>query len=465
MKRLLPYPASIRVRFLLISAITVGLALALTAALLVSLFSSNISKRIEDELGGYVKSLAGAISFDTNGNVNRPKGPVDQRFNEPYGGLYWQIVDDSRAQTIRSQSLWDTKLDLPEDAHTDGSIHHYLLPGPDGSQLIVQERMIRVAAPEGPRALRLAVAVDEATLGEARSAFLRDIAPALAILALFLIGGSIVQLAFGLRSLTSLKEGIDRIRERRDLKLSGTYPSEFESTVTAVNQLIETQSQMIDKARSRAADLAHGLRTPLTVLSNDALTLRDKGEIAMADELDHLAEVMRSHVERELALSRLAARPELRRSDTDIDSAISEIIRTLKRTPQGETLKFIVEGRSPLSVPVDPHDFRELAGNLLENAVKWASHTVSVRWASKGGETVLCIADDGPGVPEDQIANLTRRGWRLDSSLPGSGLGLSIVREIADIYTLGFIVENSKAKEQGTGLTVTLTFPGGNEPY
>lgn len=451
-------PASIRGRFLLTSALTVGLALVLTAILLVSLFSSNIRQRIDAELTGQISTIAGTIAFNANGELSRPRGALDRRFSEPYGGYYWQIMDDARGKVLRSTSLWDMALDLPDDGQTNGEIHRYTLPGPDNSSLIVQERMITVAAPDGPRRLRIAVAVDDKTLADARSSFIRDIVPAMAGLALFLIGASIAQLAFGLKALDSLSRGIDRIRERRDTQLSGSYPSEFESTVKAVNQLLETQELMIAKAKSRAADLAHGLRTPLTVLSNDALTLREKGETEMADELEHLAAVMRNHVERELALARLSARPDLRRADTQIARALQELIRTLKRTPSGEELTFTLQGAEGETVPVDPNDFRELAGNLLENAVKWATSEITVTWGRRNGLLRLTIADDGPGVPEASLANLTQRGWRLDNAAPGSGLGLSIVREIVEIYGIGMTVRNGNPETGSTGLAADLAF-------
>ncbi len=440
---------SIRGRFLVLSALTVGLALALTAALLVSLFSSNIRKRIDLELTNQINTLAGALTFDVAGRLNRPSGPLDPRFAVPYGGLYWQIVDDANGQTLRSVSLFDTALDLPADTHTDGTVHHYLLPGPENLTLIVLERQVRVAAPDGQRAIRIAVAINGRALEEARNGFVRDIAPALAALGLFLVGASIAQLAFGLRPLSSLNEGIDRIRERRDTRLTGDYPAEFQSTVTAMNQLLETQGSMIEKARRRAADLAHGLRTPLTVLSNDALTLRERGETALADELDHLAATMRAHVERELALARIAASPDLRGGDSHIAKLVGDVIRTVSRTPAGEGIAFAVEGPVTLTAPVDPGDFREIAGNLIENAAKWAKSRVVVAWGRDEAAIWLRVADDGPGVPPAEIANLTRRGWRLDSAKPGAkpgaGLGLSIVREIATVYGMEFTLQNDEA--------------------
>ncbi|HWU64218.1 MAG TPA: HAMP domain-containing sensor histidine kinase [Ensifer sp.] len=442
--RRITWLSSIRGRFLLLSALMVGLALALTAALLVSLFSTNIRKRIDLELTSQINTLAGALTFDAGGRLLRPAGSLDPRFGIPYGGLYWQIVDDSAGQTMRSVSLFDTLLELPADTHTDGTIHHYLLPGPENRTLIVLERLVRVAAPGGQRAIRIAVAINSLALEEARNGFVRDFAPAMAALGLFLIGASIAQLAFGLRPLSSLSDGINRIRERRDSRLTGDYPLEFQSTVTAMNQLLDAQGAMIEQARRRAADLAHGLRTPLTVLSNDALTLREKGETALADELDHLASTMRAHVERELALLRIAARPDLRRGDSDVPKLVSDVIRTVSRTPNGEEITFSTAGPASLTASVDPGDFREIAGNLIENAAKWAKSRVEIAWGNDGGRIWFRVIDDGPGVPQTELANLTRRGWRLDSAKPGSGLGLSIVREIAAVYDMEFALENDR---------------------
>ena len=445
MMRRMKWLTSIRGRFLVLSALTVGLSLALTAVLLVSLFSNNIRKRIDFELTNQINTLAGALAFDNSGKLIRPSGSLDPRFDIPYGGLYWQIVDDVASQTMRSVSLFDTMLALPADTHTNGTIHHYMLAGPEGRTLIVLERLVRVSAPGGPRPIRIAVAINNRALEEARDGFVRDIAPALATLGLILVGASIAQLAFGLRPLSSLSEGIDRIRERRDSRLTGDYPAEFQTTVKAMNQLLDTQGAMIEKARRRAADLAHGLRTPLTVLSNDALTLRERGETAMADELDHLAATMRAHVDRELALSRIAARPDLRGSDSHIGKLVGDVIRTVRRTPEGEEIDFSTEGSASLTAPVDPGDFREIAGNLIENAVKWAKARVVVAWGIDAGRIWFRVTDDGPGVRPEELTNLTRRGWRLDSAKPGTGLGLSIVREIATVYDMDFELHNDEA--------------------
>lgn len=443
-------PISIRARFLLVSLVTVPLALSLAALFMVSIFSANLERRLDVELTGHINNIAAALRFAPDGSPQRPAGFFDKRFDEAYGGLYWQIGDQTSPGRLRSQSLWDYTLPLPETATSDGAVHRYEIAGPDGSRLTAEERRITVSTPAGLRTFRIAVAADRKPLDDASLGFAMDILPYLAGLALFLIGASVIQVVFGLKPLAALTQGLDRIRERRGGRLEGVLPKEFEPVEGAVNRLLDTQAKSIARARARAGDLAHGLKTPLTVLSNDALTLRGRGETEMADEIDRLVQLMQGHVEAELARSRLVASAEMRQSDADMEKIVGQVVRTLKRTPQGEMLEWRIDIGAPPDVPLDPHDLRELVGNIVENAVKWAVGEVTIRWKDRQ----LMVLDDGPGVDPDRIGSITGRGVRLDSRVPGSGLGLSIVREICEIYGLELAIDN---RPEG-GLRVSVRF-------
>ncbi|PZU88908.1 MAG: ATP-binding protein [Shinella sp.] len=445
---------SIRSRFLLVSLVSVALALVMASVVLVSLFTRNLETRIDDELTGHVDNIAGALRFAADGTLQLPERPVDRRFEEPYGGLYWQVEDDARKSELRSASLWDYSLPLPEDEQETGAIHRYRLPGPEGSSLIVQERKIVFAAPDGRRAIRVAAAIDGSVVADARRAFAFDIIPYMVALAVFLIAASLAQLTYGLRPISSVSEGLDRIRERRAERLTGSFPRELRGVVAAVNQLLDAQSRLIDKARARAADLAHGLKTPLTVLSNDAATLRERGDTEMADELSHLAGVMKTHVEHELTRSRIAASADLRKSDADLATSLGIIVRTLKRTPRGEELTWNIEVPTGIEVGVDPLDLQEMLGNILDNAVKWGRSTIRVEAKRRDGRPVLAIEDDGPGADPAGLRTIMQRGTRLDLTTPGTGIGLAIVRDIADVYGLEIEAENVAAG----GFRVTIRF-------
>ncbi|MBW8299870.1 MAG: HAMP domain-containing histidine kinase [Hydrogenophaga sp.] len=445
---------SIRRRFLIVSAASVLLAMVLAAMVFVSLFSRNLERRIDEELTGHINLFAGTLRFAADGTLDLPDRPVDRRFTEPYGGLYWQVEDDRNKRQLRSPSLWDYALPLPADTHEPSAVHRYTLPGPDGADLIVQERQIIVAAPEGPRPVRVALAIDARTLTEAQRAFVLDIIPFMVALAAFLIAASLAQLTFGLRPISSVSEGLNRIHERKAERLDGRYPKELQGVVDAVNRLLDAQSDIIEKARTRSADLAHGLKTPLTVVANDAATLKERGQAEIGEELAHLASVMQAHVDRELARSRIAATAELRASDADVATAVDRIVRTLKRTPKGGDLAWRVDVAPGVTVEVDPHDLEELLGNILDNAVKWSRSMIGVTLDRVGTRPRLVIEDDGPGADPADIKRMTERGIRLDSQTPGTGIGLSIVKDIASVYDLGIEITNREAG----GLRVSISF-------
>ncbi|NWJ27715.1 HAMP domain-containing sensor histidine kinase [Rhizobium sp. RM] len=444
-------PLSIRVRFLLVSLVTVPLALSLASLFMISLFKANLERRLDAELSGHLNNIAASLQFSAEGHVERPSGFFDKRFTEAYGGLYWQISEGGASTAMRSQSLWDFTLAVPVETAGDGSVQRFSIPGPDNTMLTAQQRQIFVPSPGGLRSLLITVAADRQPLEDASRRFSFDILPYIAGLAIFLIGASVAQVVFGLKPLATLTTRLDRIRERRSGRLDGVLPVEFEPVEKAVDRLLDVQAQSLAKARARAGDLAHGLKTPLTVLANDALTLRQKGESEIADEIERLVILMRGHVDAELARSRIVIDAEMRQSDADIGKIVGQVVRTLKRTPAGETLDWRISvEESSVEVPVDPHDLRELIGNILENAVKWASATVVVAWSDRR----LTVADDGPGVPPDRIRQMTERGVRLDTDVPGSGFGLSIVKEICSVYGLTLSIENC----QGSGLQVTVGF-------
>ena len=444
---------SIRTRFIIVSLISVTTALSFASWFLVALFADNYEKRIDTELTSHINRLAGALEFTPEGNLKTPESPADNRFYKAYGGLYWQIDDAARHTELRSPSLFDYALPLPADRHTVGAIHRYHLKGPEGGDVIVQERVLQFAAAGGPRVIRIAVAIDASVLDNAKGDFARAIIPYVAALAVFLVAMSVAQLMIGLRPLSTIASDLDDVRERRSQTLPGTYPRELSGLVGQLNRLLLAQASAIDKARSRASDLAHGLKTPLTILSNNAQKLEDKGETEMAGELDHLARQMLAHVNHELARARIAHSPEQRRSDADAPRLIADLIRTLKRTEDGERLDWVTDVPQTLMLPLDPNDFRDLIGNLLENASKWARARVSVTASAHQHGWQIVITDDGPGVAEDKLSQLTTRGLRLDHQRPGSGLGLAIVQEIATVYGIDLHLEN---EAQG-GLRVTLS--------
>lgn len=446
---------SIRARFLTTAIISTCLTLALSAWIFTGLFSQSYLRRVDQELTELINQIAGSLEFDDNGLVQPPILISDRRFEKAYGGTYWQIEDIENNRRLRSVSLWDYVIPLPDDTHELGSIHRYTLPGPSNSILIAQERQLFITTPAASRTIRIAVALDNQSVEQATKAFALDIIPFMLGLAFILVVTSVTQLVYGLKPISSLRTGLRKIHNRQSKRLDGKYPSELKGTVQAINQLLETREKTLDNARKRASNLAHGLKTPLTVLVADARKLRDHGETELADEIEAIATTMQNHVDGELTRSRIVSSPQQRLSDADIGQISDEIIRTLKRAPRDKPLAWRISIPAGVTVGVDPHDLRELLGNLLENAWKWAESEIRIAVNNSPDGLMVNIDDDGSGVAPENIEHILERGIRYDSKVPGTGIGLSIVAEIIDVYGLVFKVKNRDPH----GLNVRIIFP------
>ncbi len=433
---------SIRSRFVITAVITTCLALAFSAYIFTGIFSKSYLNRIDLELTELINQIASAIEFDDKGFVKPLSMAYDRRFEKAYSGTYWQIEDRERDQRLRSVSLWDYVIPLPLDEHEPGTVHRYSLSGPNQSTLIIQERLLIYATPDGSRSLRIAAAIDDQLVDNASKDFALSLVPFLFGLALFLIAASVAQLIYGLKPISLVSDGLRTIRDRRSNRLHGQYPDELQAMVDLLNQLLENQENTLEKARQRASDLAHGLKTPLTVLAYEAKKLREKGNTELADEIESITVSMQNHVDSELTRSRIVDNPQQRKSNADVNRIVGEIIRTLQRAPRESPVKWIKNNHERLLVAMDPHDIRELLGNLLENAWKWADSEIRVSTKLSADKVIVVIEDDGPGVEPEKIQQMTNRGTRLDNMKSGTGLGLSIVAEVVDVYELDFAISN-----------------------
>jgi signal transduction histidine kinase len=422
---------SLRLRLALAGALAVSLALALAGFGLTLLFERHVYRTLSDDLDVDLRQIIGGLEIARGGEIALVRPPPDARFNEPLSGLYWQV--DTRSGQLRSRSLWDSTLAPPSDLLSEGQTHYHQIAGPGGKLLLVAERRIELAAQGQRQAARAFVASDLTRLRRARDAFIADLIPGLVLLALFLAFATWLQLSLGLRPLNRLRREVaDAIGGRRQ-RLSQDAPSEVLPLVREVNALLDTQEKELQRARGRAADLAHGLKTPLAALAGDARKLRARGSPDVADSLDEIGEAMRRHVERELARARVQAVATQRgRHATPLREVVEALIRTLSRTENGENIRFEDEVAETVLAPFERLDLTELIGNLLDNAARHAKSRVRV--SSEGGARLtVMIEDDGPGLDPAQEAFVRQRGGRLDQG-GGAGLGLAITQDILDAY-------------------------------
>jgi signal transduction histidine kinase len=426
---------SLRLRMLLVSTVSITAALFLAGLVLVELFERHVERRVNAELAGNIRQLAGHVGFANANKITLSINLADPRFAEPLSGLYWQVQEGSSDNRLRSRSLWDYVLPLPADVLQPGVSHQHRLVGPGGSSLIARERLIVYDTPDGARTIRIAVAIDTRTIEQAAAEFAADVRFPLLALALFLFAVAAFQIWFGLRPLEAVRRGVRQIRSRDGGRLNGQFPDEVMPLVSEVNELLDAQDRTIEQARHQAANLAHALKTPLTVMMGDAEKLKHAGQTEIADELADLARQMHRHLDRELARTRVANQAVRRGSGkADIVETTRAVVRTLQRTPRGGFLSWEIEGPSMCMVAVDLDDLSDLIGNVLDNASKWARTRITVSITEDKNEAIFAVTDDGPGAPADQLDGLRQRGIRLDEKKPGSGIGLAIVDDIASAY-------------------------------
>lgn len=407
-----------------VAAIWVVISLVAVAVVLQYLFTVNVERSARDDLQAALSRLAALIVAEADPPAIRVP-MADPRYDTPFGGRYWQIEALDTGRVTRSRSLWDQNIEVAGD---DEGLFNQALS--DDRQLIVLTRRLQVDDAGGPRAYRVTVGQDHGPILRASQAFARDATRVLILLGLVILAAAYLLLVFGLGPISRMRQSIEAVRNGGATRLEGAFPSEVEPLVDELNRLLAVRAVMTDRARARAADLAHGLKTPLAALHGIADRLRENGNGADADLLQDLSFEMSERVDYQLKLSVLRTRTGADKVSSSLNTAVLRTLAVLKKTGRGEALHWIAELGTDLPVDIHQQDLMELVGVLMENAAKWAVSRVIVQSRLVAGRAVLEICDDGPGIPDHQAPRLGERGHRLDESLPGTGLGLSIAREI-----------------------------------
>ncbi len=442
--------ASLHLRLFAAGAASVLAALALAAFGLSLLFNAHLERRAVADLDVQLDQVLAGLDTDADNPLILATPPGDPRFSRPLSGLYWQV--EANGKTQRSRSLWDYTLPLPPDQAINGTLYTFDLPGPGGGAVLVVERLVRLPARLGHQFVRVAVAMDRAELTAEGASFVSDMVPYLGLLATFLIIAGWAQIAIGLRPLAHVGARVAAVRSGQSTRLGADFPTEVRPLAAEVDALIEAREQDVQRARARAGDLAHGLKTPLQALYGEAGRLRDQNDPNAAEAIETIARAMHAHVDRELARTRIAASAPA--ATCDLAAVLGRVLSVVRRTPDGSRLEWTNAVPPGLAARIDPDDLTEALGALVENAARHAASRVTLTAARIPDGLTLCIADDGPGIPEDSMTDLLARGARLDTSGAGSGLGLSIASEIIDAAGGQLALSNANP-----GLTARVTLP------
>ena len=441
--------------------LTLGALLWIAAALVVSgfalaeLFREHVARTFEARLKDQLVRIIALVEVGPDGGLVLARPLVDPRFRKPYSGWYWQI-DGAGGPALRSRSLWDASLELPPLPADDGGIRRHELIGPRQRPVYAVERSVTL--PGSDQALRIVVAADRRETAEAIAGFTRTLVVSLGVLGLGLLAAALLQVRLGLRPLRRLRAALADIRAGRSERLGDGFPVEVTPLVDELNGLLDHNAEVVARARTHVGNLAHALKTPLTVLANEGAN--EDGPLAEATRTQ--TGIMRRLIDHHLARARAAAAAGVLGARTDLDDVIAGLRRTLERIHAGRGIRFSIVGDRGLAFAGERQDLEEMLGNLMDNACKWTHAEVRVRTeavaSGAGGACIrIRVEDDGPGLAPAERARVFERGRRLDEAIPGTGFGLAIVRDLAELYGGAVRLEES---ELG-GLAAELELPAG----
>jgi signal transduction histidine kinase len=445
---------SLRLRLGLAAAALIALALVLAGIGLTVILDRVLDARTVEDLDRTAKLIAGRVGLAPDGSPTLSREPPDPRFATPYGGLYWQVEAGTRV--LRSRSLWDRSLDLDGAGAGEGAGAPATVDaaGPDGGRLIAVVRPLEIGPRGAETALRVVVAEDRRGLAASRSTFLHLLVPALVALFAVLTLAMALFVHRALGPFRVLQADLLAVHAGRRARLPDTFPDEVRPLVTDLNRLLDAQERALVRARDAAADMAHGLKTPLAVL--DALARRTgPADPALAAEIAEQARAMGGQVERALARARVAAAGDLRRRRCRVAPVAERLVATLRRLPEGDSLDWALAVPEALAYPGEEGELMEVLGNLLDNARKWAHRRVRITGVEADGRARLAVEDDGPGMGAAAIAGIGR-GQRWDETRPGTGFGIAIARDVAEAAG----AQLDFGRSDLGGLRAALSWPG-----
>lgn len=441
---------SLRLRLLAGTLVWIVATLLIAGWGLNSLFSRQVTLQFDADLSHHLDQLIAQLGIDAADELRMQGGLSEPRFGTPFAGLYWQI-DGAVPALLRSRSLWDSVLKLPADSLRDGETHVHQVEGPKGETLRVLERDIELAERPG-QTLRMIVAADERLLLDPIARFTRLLIIALGLLGLGLVVAAVVQVLIGLRPLGRLRDTLARVREGRADRVEGRFPSEIQPLVDDFNAVLMLNAEVAARARMQAGNLAHAVKTPLAILANAAA--REHTPFARLVE-EQLASA-RDQVDYHLAKARAAAAVKASGLRCAVRPTVEGLLRVMTRLHAERGLQIEwVGAEADLEFRGEEQDLQEMVGNLLDNACKWARSRVTVQLASQGAMLAIIIEDDGCGLPDNVREAVLERGVRADEKVQGSGLGLSIVHDLAQLYGGAVVLKSSGMG----GLAATLELP------
>jgi signal transduction histidine kinase len=431
--------SSLATRLFLSATAWVVVILLITGVILSSVYRDATERAFDRRLNLYLRTLVAEVATPDEPPDHQFQSLGEPLFELPLSGWYWQITrtdtekDDARA----SRSLWDKKLPKLEDHGAELStagIRLGYVEGPEGQTLRMVERPVDLGA-DGK--FLVDVAGDASEIFDETRNFDYYLGGTFVALSIVLVLTTIFQVRFGLAPLKRISDAIADIRSGRAERLEGEFPVEIAPLARETNALIDANREIVERARTHVGNLAHAIKTPLSVIVNEATS--HSSDLFAAKVLEQ-ADVMRDQVAHHLERARIAARVTTVGTVTEVEPVVDALRRTMEKIHRDRDVAIDVSAGSKAKFRGERQDLEEMVGNLVDNACKWAASRVFIEVLDQASEPGaapmlrILVDDDGRGLSETERAQVSRRGQRLDESKPGSGLGLSIVTDLAGLY-------------------------------
>ncbi len=421
--------------------------------------------RVDDErLDAVIESLAAFSEMTQEGQFYLAKTPGDPRFERVFSGQYWQISlvadDGTHKQVGRSESLFDSELSIPETVFqqagkSSGNNVKAALTGPDNEPLRSLTRIVRL--PDQISVLAITAGADRRPGDREIARFRMVVAWTLGLFATGLVIAVILQVRIGLAPIYKIRKAIAQVREGETDIVEGIYPAELMPLTEELNNLLGHNKEVVERARTHVGNLAHALKTPISVLLNET----SQNKPGLEQLVQRQASTMARQVDHHLRRASAAARAQVLGARSPVGEAVDDMQRTLMRLFKDKHLQFETKIPIKLTFRGERQDLDELLGNLMENACKWSNGAVRICAKQSSTSTIdISVEDNGPGLPVQKRKAVLARGERLDENAPGSGLGLSIVNDLVGAYGGKFWLEDSDLG----GLKIVLRLPSVTSP-
>ncbi|MBI5260313.1 MAG: sensor histidine kinase [Bradyrhizobium sp.] len=454
--------SSLATRLFLSATAWLVVILAITGVVLSSVYTSATERAFDRRLNLYLRTLIAEVATPDEPSEHQFQSLGEPLFELPLSGWYWQItrIDSEKPEVRASRSLWDKKLPKLEEQGaelTAAGIRLGYVDGPEGQTLRVVERPVDLGA-DGR--YRVSVAGDATEIFDETRSFDLYLGGTFTALGIVLLLTTIFQVRFGLAPLKRISESIADVRSGRAERLEGEFPVEIAPLARETNALIDANREIVERARTHVGNLAHAVKTPLSVIVNEASA---HGADPFAAKVLEQANVMRDQVTHHLERARIAARVSIVATVTEVAPTLEALRRTMEKIHRDRDVVIEVKADQAAKFRGERQDLEEMVGNLVDNACKWAASRVSVEalleppaLPGDGPRVRIIVDDDGRGLSAAERAQVSRRGQRLDETKPGSGLGLSIVVDLAALYGGSLTLATAPIG----GLRAELALPG-----